>query len=207
MKLRLLASLCVLLLATAGCNTTQPKPDFQTAQPKKIKIVESDFLDRLIDSRPAEQKRTRSQKVGEKTIQYIGDEAFSSSPLNAIANEVSHWLRRNPDAVIEIHSLTMYFGDELEAIRPEYEAAPFHYGGVLDMIVMDIIFNASRSNYREGGHGVVVAMKASVNEQTFDIHIIEHPVPDQPPLQWVAEALGSAGHDLKLKLLALPAPN
>ena len=105
----------VVVLLLAGCQSQQSRPDFEKPSAEKIQISPSKYFEHIVDSRPEHQKTTYTEQIENTSIQFIGDDAFSQSPLHQVATSLSTWLRNNPDKTLEVTSLFIHYGDETKS--------------------------------------------------------------------------------------------
>lgn len=196
---------CVILpLASilGGCQTTQTKHVFEPNSAQKVPVSPSRYISRVLDERPVEEKFTRTIVVGGEEIQFLGDDVFEISPLHDLASSLSTWLERNPGKDIEIHSLIVHYGGELESeIAMSYKPAPFYYSyDPMVIILSDLL--SSQWQQTVGGITVVVKLYVKIDGQSYLMEHIQSPVSHTTPIELISNAIDYTGYKLSQKLLS-----
>jgi hypothetical protein len=196
-------TLIVLLLGLLlfGCNSMPPKHVEASGSEDKIQINTSKYYTRLIDNREEYEKITRIEKINEVRIQLLGDDVFVNSPLNEIAASLARWFRRNPGLKIQIESLRIYYGEDLERGEFVLKESPLIYGGVLDHLIASLIVSLADHASMPGGYSVVVQLRVVVDGQSVVVQHAQSPIAQSTPQEMVAAALNYTGYKLSQQLL------
>jgi len=206
MSRSLIAFICViapLAFTLGGCQKNQAKPVFEANSAQKIPVSPSRHISRVLDRRPEDEKLTRTVVVGEEEIQLLGDDVFQLSPLHDLASSLSTWLERSPGKNVEVHSLIVHYGGELESeVVMKYRPAPFYYSYDPMVIILSDLLN-SRWQQTVGGITVVVKLYVKIDGQSYVVEHIQSPVSNTTPVELVSDAVDYTGYKLSQELLRL----
>ncbi len=189
------------LFVLFGCKSAPiVEADFKEAE-NKVNIHPSVFFERVVDNRLEKQKLTHTKQLEGTDILFLGDDAFTNSPLHQIAASLSTWLKRNPGKMIEVTSLLIHYGDEVGSKivinhRPSSIDYLYGPGGLL-------LFDLFSSNYVSipGGYNVVVQLSVNIDNAKHFVQHVQSPVSQTSQTELITAAIDFTSYKLSQKLL------